>query len=235
MKALFITGTDTGVGKTHAACVIARQLAACGLRVGAYKPACSGAERNNDGAFLWDDVERLRSAINVAATVDEICPQRFVAPLAPPLAARAEGKTVDGALLRAGVEAWRDRVDVLLVEGAGGILCPLTDVETFADLAVDLAFPALIVARTGLGTINHTLLTVEAARRRGVTVAGVILCESRPNGDDPSIAGNPAEIERRSGAPILGVIPHGNSAELLREGKPVSLNWLLLAGSGGRE
>src|SRR5690242_9504058 len=77
MHALFITGTDTGVGKTHAACLIARQAAARGLRVGAYKPVCSGAERNSKGEWIWDDVERLGAAINVPATKEDICPQRF--------------------------------------------------------------------------------------------------------------------------------------------------------------
>lgn len=229
MHALFITGTDTGAGKTHAACLIARQAAARGLRVGAYKPVCSGAKKNSTGNIVWDDIERLRAAINVPATVDDICPQRFLAPLAPPIAARNEQRTVDESLLRSGQDAWRNRVNLLLIEGAGGLLCPLTETKTMADLAVDFDFPILIVARPGLGTINHTLLTVQVARRFELTVAGVVFCETSASSANSSVADNAAEIERRSGVPVFGTIPFGNSRELLHDGKPVAVHWRLLA------
>ncbi len=229
MQALFITGTDTGVGKTQTACLIARQAAAAGLRVGAYKPVCSGAEHGPNGQFVWEDVQRLAAAINVPATHDEICPQRFLAPLAPPIAARREGRTVDAGRLRSGLDAWRDRVDLLLIEGAGGFLCPVTDSMSIADLAQEFGFPLILAARPGLGTINHTLLTIEAARRRNLRVMGVILCETANDQEDASIEGNPAEIESRGGVPVFGTIPLGNLAELLHRGKPVSVNWELLA------
>jgi dethiobiotin synthetase len=229
MHALFITGTDTGVGKTHAACLIALHAAAAGLRVGAYKPVCSGAEIDAHGESIWDDVQRLKSVITVPATVDDICPQRFRAPLAPPLAARLEQRAVDSERMRSGLEAWRDRVDLLLIEGAGGLLCPLTATETIADFAATVNAPLIVVARPGLGTINHTLLTIEAARARRLRVAGIVCCETEPPGDDPSLAGNPAEIERRSGVPVFGTIPFGNDRELLRDENPIAINWPLLA------
>lgn len=231
MQGLFITGTDTGVGKTHTACLIARQAAARGLRVGAYKPVCSGAEFDAGRRPVWDDIQRLMAAINVPATIDEICPQRFLAPLAPPLAARAEHRSIDADRLVDGMTVWRLRVDLLLIEGAGGLFCPLTERQTFADLAVDIGFPMLIVARPGLGTINHTLLTIEAARTRRLVVAGVIFCETVAASDDPSVPSNADEIERRSGVPVFGTIPFGKDDELLRQESRVSINWELLAGT----
>ena len=229
MHALFITGTDTGVGKTHTACLIARQAVATGLRVGAYKPVCSGAESDAKGRLVWDDVERLAGAINVPATLDDICPQRFLAPLAPPIAARLEHRTVDAERLRTGLDVWRNRVDLLLIEGAGGLLCPLTETETIADFAVTVNVPLIVVARPGLGTINHTLLTIEASRRRNLRVAGIVVCETEESGDDPSFSANPAEIERWSGVPVFGTIPFRNDREILHGGKPVPVNWMLLA------
>lgn len=224
MHSLFITGTDTGVGKTHVACVLAQQLAAQDLRVGIYKPVCSGAEQRGNEVF-WDDLERLAAVINVPATIDDICPQRFLAPLAPPVAAQRENCRVSFEIAVAGVDRWRDRVDVLLIEGAGGWLCPLTETETIADLAAAIRAPVLIVSRPGLGTINHTLLSMESIRRRGLPVAGVVLCETSPAAADESSSTNAAQIERRGGAPVFGTIPYGNTTELLHARKPVALNW----------
>lgn len=231
MLGLFITGTDTGVGKTQAACLIARQAAARGLRVGAYKPVCSGAEFEASGQPAWDDIQRLHSAINVPATINDICPQRFLAPLAPPLAAREEQRSIDAAQLRNGISIWRDRVDLLLVEGAGGLFCPLTETQTFAEFAVDVGFPILIVARPSLGTINHTLLTIAAARAHRLHIAGVIFCETTTASDDPSVPTNAAEIERRSGIPVFGTIPFEKHDVLLHQHRPVSINWPQLATS----
>ena len=231
MQALFITGTDTGVGKTQAACLIARQAAQQGLRVGAYKPVCSGAVRDPLGDRVWEDIERLSAAINVPATRDDICPQRFLAPLAPPVAASREQRRVDAGLLRAGLACWQSRAELLVIEGAGGWFCPLTDTATFADLAAEFGFPILIVARPGLGTINHTLLTVDAIRRRGLRIAGVVCCETTADAGDPSTETNPGEIERRSGVPVFGTIPFGNATKLLHAGKPVAVNWRLLSES----
>lgn len=95
MRGLFITGTDTGVGKTHIACELVRELRAVGHRVGAFKPACSGASIEADGRPHWDDVERLRDALGRDVSDDQLCPQRFLAPLAPPIAAQQEGRAVD--------------------------------------------------------------------------------------------------------------------------------------------
>jgi dethiobiotin synthetase len=232
LRGLVVTGTDTGVGKTHLAAMILRQLRDEGLRVGAYKPVCSGAVQMATGEWAWEDVTRLCEAISdthgvqpVGFGLDDVCPQRFIAPLAPPIAARREGRAVDAQRLVSGVEAWRDRVDAVVIEGVGGWLCPVTEDATFADVAAAWNVPVLIVARRGLGTINHTLLTIESIRARQVPIAGVILSEAIPVGDDPSVADNAAEIERRSGVPVLGEIPHGSTGELLSAGKSVRIRW----------
>jgi dethiobiotin synthetase len=104
-------------------------------------------------------------------------------------------------------------------------LCPVAEEATLADVATAWNVPVLIVARRGLGTINHTLLTIESIRARQLPIAGVILNEAIPVGDDASVADNAAEIERRSGVPVLGEIPHGSASELLRAGRPVRIRW----------
>lgn len=133
LRGLFITGTDTGVGKTDVAAAIISALRSRGVRVGAYKPAASGSTPGPNGP-VWDDVARLQAALEEEIPAEQICPQRFQAPLAPPVAARMEGKEVDAALLRSGIERWRDRAEIVIVEGAGGLLSPLTDSESVADL-----------------------------------------------------------------------------------------------------
>ncbi|MFK7820703.1 MAG: dethiobiotin synthase [Planctomycetaceae bacterium] len=206
MKGLFVTGTDTDVGKTWITSLIAKQLRAEERRVGAYKPACSGAEQDQNGNQFWADIHALAEATDGEFPDERICPQRFRAPLAPPVAAAAEGRTIDATLLRSGIDWWRNEVDGLLIEGVGGLLCPLTETETIADFAVDLGFPTLIVSRPALGTINHTLLTLEVARQRGLHVVGVVLNHATSQQFDPEfIASNAEQIERFGETSVLGV------------------------------
>lgn len=231
-RGLFITATDTGVGKTYVAALAALECVRSGRSVGVYKPACSGVQRDQSGALVWEDVAALEAATEYRFESNCVCPQRFEAPLAPPIAARAEGKQVDAKLLRSGAQWWAGRVELLLVEGVGGILCPLTDEETIADLARDLGYPVLIVGRLGLGTINHTLLTVEAARSRGLDIAGIILNEA-VGVHDLAAESNESEIARRSSVPVLGVIRHGTTA-ILKNGHPVAIDWQSLAAVASR-
>jgi dethiobiotin synthetase len=237
-RGLFITGTDTGVGKTHIAALILRELRATGYRAGAYKPVCSGAVEDAAGLPHWDDLDRLQAALCAGANdpaaadlcgVERIGPQRFLAPLAPPLAARLEGKEVDLSLVDTGLTWWLERVEGVIIEGAGGWLCPLTMTTTLADWVADWGWPVLLVARRGLGTINHTLLTIEAIRRRGLTVAGVVLNETTPTTADLSLADNAREIEARSGVPVFGEVLAGCD-ELHREGRRVTIHWRTLLG-----
>lgn len=227
MRGLFITGTDTGVGKTHVAVLLLRELREAGHRPGAYKPVCSGAEFSVDGAPRWDDLERLASALARPCRREQIGPQRFLAPLAPPLAARQESRCVDWNQLDNGYTAWESDCDSLIVEGAGGWLCPLTEHHTFADWVVHKQLPILIVARRGLGTINHTLLTIAAIRQSRLPIVGVILNQSSVADDDVSVSDNAREIEARSGIPVLGEVLW-QASELRHGSRVVRINWHLL-------
>ncbi|MEZ6130235.1 MAG: dethiobiotin synthase [Planctomycetaceae bacterium] len=196
MKTLMVTGTDTNVGKTWVTCVLLRQLRQQGVSVGAYKPVCSGAVRGDDGVFHWDDIDQLSTAIGGQHPVDVICPQRFLSAVAPNFAAVLDGRRVDDALLSVGLQNWDGLADFVIVEGAGGLMCPLSDSTTVADLAVRLGSPVLIVAANRLGVINHTLLTVDGAIRRGLRVAGVVLNDCQPvcGTDDASTDSNAQQL-----------------------------------------
>jgi dethiobiotin synthetase len=206
---LFVTATDTGAGKTLVTCGLAVLLRRRGRAVRAVKPVSTG------GVFpppLGEDTLQLSAATGQA--IDETTGWAFREPAAPPVAARAEGRSLD----LAAVVAWvrdREQGGVLLVEGVGGLLCPLTDDAVIADLVAALGYPLLIVARRGLGTLNHTLLTVEAARRRGLDVVGVLLSETRPAGSLAE-ATAPDELRRRLDVPVLGVLPYREPIELGR-------------------
>ena len=207
VRGLFITGTDTEIGKTYASVLIARSLVAAGHRVGVYKPAASGCSRLA-GRLVSDDALALWQAAGSPGTLEEVCPQVFAAPLAPHLAAKAEGKQLDPVLLRSGLDVWLERSDIVLVEGAGGLMSPLGEDEFVADLAYDLGFPLVVVARNALGTINHVLQTLIAAAtfRDGLNVAGIVLNETSARGADSSRALNASEIRRLAVPPLLAEI-----------------------------
>jgi dethiobiotin synthetase len=209
---LFITGTSTHVGKTYVTAHIARQLVAEGVHVGVYKPAASGC-REHKGQLVSDDAVSLWEAAGRPGDLEQVCPQRFRAPLAPHLAARAEGKEIDASLLRAGLSAWTDRCELVLVEGAGGLMSPLTDDEYNADLAHEFGYPLIVVAPNVLGVINQTLQTLIAAASfaDGLPVAGVVLNDMRESAHDPSAGSNLAELQKRCGPPVLACSPvsHG--------------------------
>lgn len=223
-KGLFFTGTDTGVGKTYVAALVARTLTAAGHRVGVYKPAASGC-RPVDKTLISDDAVALWEAAGRPGPLERVCPQRFLAPLAPHLAAQADGRRLDPDLLRSGIDFWRDRSDVILVEGAGGLMSPLGEDEYVADLAYDVGFPLVIVARNALGTINQTLQTLitAAAFRDGLEVAGIVLNNPTQPTDDASVTSNRQELQARAGAPILAEVAWRS------ERLDVDVEWFALA------
>jgi dethiobiotin synthetase len=138
-----------------------------------------------------------------------VCPQRFQAALAPHLAARAEGRAIDPELLRTGLSEWCDHADVMIVEGAGGLMSPIGDDDFVADLAIDIGYPLIIVVPNVLGCINHTMQTLIAAAcyRQGLHVAGIVMTYPEGFGGDISAKTNIEEISRRSEAPVLATVP----------------------------
>ena len=201
MSALFVTGTDTGVGKTFVACAAAHALRTRGRRVSVMKPVETGVESAPEDAL------RLRAAAADEAPLDTICPYRFRAPLAPAVAARAEGRRIDVDALVDAVLARCETADVLLVEGAGGLLVPLAGTTTFADLAVRCALPVLIVAANRLGTVNHTALTARVAAGYGLAVCGFVLSQPAA-APDASAESNAGAIAALTGLRCLGSLPY---------------------------
>lgn len=207
IRGLFITGTDTEVGKTYVAALVAQSLLAAGQRVGVYKPAASGCSQHG-GERVSDDALQLWQAAGSPGTLAEVCPQMFAAAKAPHLAAAAEGKKLDAALLRQGLDVWFARSDVVLVEGAGGLMSPLGEDEFVADLAYDFGFPLLVVADNRLGVINHVLQTLVTAAtfRDGLALAGIVLNQATAGGDAELRAENAREIRRRAVPPVLAEV-----------------------------
>lgn len=235
---LFITGTNTEVGKTYVTGLIARDLVRAGYRVGVYKPAASGCRRI-DGRLVADDAVSIWEAADRPGSLEDVCPQCFAAPLAPHLAAAAEGKRLDEELLVGGIEVWQKRSDVVLVEGAGGLLSPLGRQLYVADLAARFGFPLIVVVPNELGMINQTLQTVFAAEHfgggsdggsdggsgDGLSVAGVVMNTPREELASEELASEELageELAGEEGEASVDVSRGGNRRELaLHCGPPI--------------
>lgn len=201
MRGFFVTGTDTGVGKTFVTRALARGLSAGGSRVAAIKPMESGC-RTVDGALWADDAEMIAAAAGGWQPAQ--CLYRFAEPVAPGVAAEREGVEISLEQVAAFVGESSAGADVALVEGAGGWLVPLGGGRTMETLAIRLGLDVVVVARAGLGTINHTLLTVRAVEATGLSVAAVVM-SCRPEDDLGAARSNRDEIERhwRNGVWLL--------------------------------
>jgi len=207
---LFVVGTDTGVGKTFVASRIAAALFRAGMKVGVYKPAASGCRRVGR-ALVSDDAVALWEAAGRPGELKAVCPQRFAAALAPHLAAKQERKRIDSRLLRRGLDYWRRRSDVIIVEGAGGLMSPIGETDYAADLAADFGFPLIVVVPNQIGAINATLLTLIAAasRPKPLPVAGIVLNDVLPpTARDPAVRHNRVELELRCVPPVLTTLRH---------------------------
>ncbi|MDP1830236.1 MAG: dethiobiotin synthase [Archangium sp.] len=198
----FVTGTDTGVGKTEVSAALLEAMVAQGLRPFAFKPCESGG--NADSQTLWEAAGSWQKR-------QAVCLYRFRAPLAPALAARAERKKVQWRRLLSGFRALGDGPGV--VEGAGGLFVPLDERHDVIDLIEATGLPVVLVARAGLGTINHTVLSLDALLARGLGVAAVVLVQAR-RGWEPSLPTNRPELERRfPHLPFLGPLPFSPHAK----------------------
>lgn len=216
----FVSGTDTDVGKTVVACALVRAMIRRGLDVGVMKPIETGV-----GAEGPLDAQALRSTAAATEPLEEICPQTFALPAAPTVAAASEGRAVEMEPIRDAFARLRAKHDWLVVEGAGGLLVPATRDLSMADLSRALELPLLIVARAALGTINHTLLTLEAAVARGLPVAGVVISHSagRLSAAD---AANLEALREALGTALVGEIPPLGQGELPGE-ESIDLDALL--------
>lgn len=204
---LFFAGTDTDVGKTFVACAVASAFHRSGKRVRVYKPVASGC-RDENGTRVADDATALWQAAGCLDPIEQVCPQKFLAPLAPPAAAQAEGACVDAALLHRGADAFGGRCDLLIVEGAGGLFSPLAEGLLNIDLVKQFDGAKLvIVAANRLGAIHQTLATIEAARHRGLNPAALILNDTTGTADSSSQT-NGSQIMQFTNVPILAELPY---------------------------
>jgi dethiobiotin synthetase len=215
MRGLFVTGTDTGVGKTILTAALTAAMLAEGERVRPHKPVVTGLEEA-PGAWPYDHV--LLAGV-AGMTPEEVSPRRYAPPVSPHLAAHLAGEQVDPGQLLAAARAAAKPQQTLIVEGVGGLLVPLAESYTVRELAAELALPLLIAARAGLGTINHTLLTLQVARTAGLDVRAVVLTPWPPEASELERS-NRATISRLGEVEVevLSYVPDPSHAELARAG-----------------
>jgi dethiobiotin synthetase len=212
---IFITGTDTGVGKTLVSCSLAALLRDLGYRVGVMKPVETGCSQRN-GELFPEDAVRLRQASGCDEPMEKICPYRFAEPLAPSIAAERGGDRIDIDHVVQVYHEISSGHDVILIEGAGGLMVPLLPSFTYADFARTAKLPLIVVAANRLGAINHLMLTLEHAQCKGLSVIGYVLnCPT----DQISLASdtNREVLANLSGVPCLAelpFVPTANSAGL---------------------
>jgi dethiobiotin synthetase len=203
---IFISGTDTGVGKSFFAATLAAYLRESGYRVGVLKPVETGCDER-DGELIPLDALRLRDSSGCAEPLEKICPYRFREPLAPSIAAERAGVKIDMDLLLAVYDGISTAHDITLVEGAGGLMVPLVPSFTYADFARVLKLPTLIVGANKLGVINHLLLTLEHAACKGLMTLGYVLNRTS---DETSLAAetNREVLSSLTGVPCLGELSY---------------------------
>lgn len=205
----FITGTDTGVGKTFVTCALLHALAAQGQRVVGMKPVASGCHHQH-GKLVSEDVEQLQAASNVLLPQDLVNPYAFEPPIAPHIAAAQAGVEISIAEILKRFEQLQQHADTVIVEGVGGFCVPLNDREDTADLALRLNLPVIMVVGLRLGCINHALLTAQAIRNKGLTLAGWVANHINHNFNQEmdESAQNISGLQRRLDAPLLCAMPY---------------------------
>lgn len=219
----FVTGTDTGIGKTLVSSAMLHLLAGSGLRAVGMKPVAAGLD-HIDGTWRNDDVERLGAAGNVDAPLALRCPYLLRAPMSPHLAAKEEGVRIALQPMRSAYAELAARADAVVVEGVGGFCVPFGDDLDSADLAVALGLPVVLVVGLRLGCLNHALLTAEAVRARGLVLAGWVASVVDPAMRAPQA--NLQTLRARLGAPLLGVVPHLQQADAAQAARHIDLRAL---------
>ena len=216
-KGFFITGTDTGVGKTIISAALVKAVQFLGFRAVGMKPIETGCKRpavsrqhreHRDDSLIPSDGKFLKAISNSDETLDLITPVRFENPLAPLPASEREGIPVDMEKITNAFATFAHKYTVLIIEGVGGILVPITKDYFVLDMAKDFGLPVIVVTRPGLGMINHTLLTVNYALKEGLTVGGIIINYSRPAEGTIAEQTNPKVLATICPIPVLGIFPY---------------------------
>lgn len=233
-KGLFITGTDTGVGKTLIAGAIAKILSQKGKKTGVFKPVATGC-RKTKAELVSEDAEFLKSCTNIELELGAINPVKFEIPAAPFPCEKAEKRKVDFRKIADAYKKICQKSDFVIVEGIGGIKVPITAKIDVLELSKAFKLPVIIVARSKLGTINHTLLTIEAVRRAGLSLAGVVINGYDEKTKDFAEQTNARIIEKLGKVKILAVVPFDdktNMKKFIIERKILKslkkVNWLKL-------
>ena len=217
VKGFFITGTDTGVGKTIITAALVKLAQHLGFRATGMKPVETGCQKAVDSrqqtadrniCLIPSDGKFLKEMSGTDESLELITPVRFENSLAPMPASEREGVEADVDKIIGAFRALTQKYDVLIVEGVGGIMVPIRKDYSVMDMAKTFGLPVIVVARPGLGTINHTLLTVHYSLREGITVAGIIINYSHPPEGTLAEQTNPSVLERICPVPILGIFPH---------------------------
>ena len=205
---IFITGTDTGVGKTLVAAALAVALKHAARTVAVMKPIETGVSAST---VAQSDAERLRSIIDSEEQLETVSPYRFALPLAPLAAAQAEQQTISAETIRKVYRLLADRYDYTVVEGVGGVLVPITPTSDLTDLIAQLRLPAVVVGRSSLGGINHARLTIEALRRKKIFVVALVLNQTQPVRSKLARIQERTTVEflrKQAGVPVLGPLPY---------------------------
>lgn len=225
---LFVTGTDTAVGKTVVTCAVAWWLRQRGHGVGVCKPFATGCRREREG-LVNEDAEALSYFADYRQPLEVINPIRYAPPLAPAVAARETKEPIDFQRLRRCLGLIDESCDAMLVEGVGGLLVPIDESHTVLDVIKELGYPVLVVTRAGLGTLNHTAMTVRLLKQARCRIAGLIinnypspassaiLENTGPCRDDPSVSTNPHWLHEMTGVPILAMVPRCAAQDLAPE------------------
>lgn len=216
----FITGTDTGVGKTLVSCALLHAFAAQGKRVAGFKPVAAGCDDDDHN----DDAKRLRAASTVQATYGQINPYCFPHPVAPHLAARHAGARIDFPRIEASYRELAGQTDMVIVEGAGGFCVPLNEKLDTADMVKQLELPVILVVGMRLGCINHALLTMRVIADYQLECAGWVA--NVLNADMPALQENIESLRERIAAPLLGVIPYQTQPDALTAASYLQLELL---------